>query len=175
MSTPIKTILFATNLSENCKVAFDMAASLATRYKATIVFLHVLEKLPSYVEDRLESLVGKKAWSEMLKKHVDTRREALIAKKSSDKLIRKALEHSCITAGIDDDSCGYNASEIVVADGELVEEIIDHAKKYNADLIIMGARKGFLSDNRIGHIIKSVMRKSHSPVMVVPNFENKND
>ena len=52
MLKPLKAILFATNLSENCRDAFDFAASLATRYQATLVLLHVMEKMPDYVEGR---------------------------------------------------------------------------------------------------------------------------
>ncbi len=175
MIKPIKTILFATNLNENCKPAFEMAASIATRYQATIVFLHVLEKLPTVIEGRLKSLVGEKAWHEMAQYHADSARDVIIAKRSSNKLIMNALEHFCSNAGIDNDSCGYNTVEILVADGEVVEEIINHSNEYNADLIVMRARVGFLSDNRIGHILKSVIKKAHCSVMIVPNMKNEND
>ncbi len=168
MFKPIQSILFATNLSENCMAAFDFAASMATRYQATLVLLHVIEKMPEYVEGRLRGLLGEKQWREMAESHADSARQALIGKKSSSKLIREALDRFCIDAGIDDASCGYHSREIVIADGEIVEEVIAQSKKYKADLIILGTRDGFLSDNRIGQTIKSIMRNSKIPVMVVP-------
>ena len=168
MFKPIQSILFATNLSENCRTAFDFAASMATRYQATLILLHVVEKMPEYVEGRLKGLLGEKQWQEMSQSHADNARQALIGKKSSSKLIRDALDRFCADAGIDDASCGYHSREIVVADGEIVEEVIEQSKKYNADLIILGTRDGFLSDNRIGQTIKTILRNSKIPVMVVP-------
>ncbi len=171
MLKPMKTILFATNLSENCKAGFEFAASMATRYQATLILLHVLEKMPDYITGRLKGLLGEKQWAEMAQRHADNAREALIAKKSSSKLVREALNQFCINAGIDDSSCGYHSREIVVVNGEIIEEIINQTNKYNADLIVLGSRDGFLSDNRIGQTIKSVMRKAHIPVLVVPPHE----
>jgi nucleotide-binding universal stress UspA family protein len=168
MFKPIRTILFATNLSENCRAAFDFAASMATRYQATLVLLHVLEKMPEYIEGRLKGLLGEHQWQELSESHADNARQVLIGKKSSSKLIREALEKFCVDAGIEDASCGFHSREIVIADGEIVEEVIDQSKKYEADLIILGTRDGFLSDNRIGQTIKSILRSSKIPVMVVP-------
>ena len=168
MFKPIQSILFATNLSENCMAAFDFAASMATRYQATLILLHVIEKMPEYVEGRLRGLLGEKQWKEMSQTHADNARQALIGKKSSSRMIREALTRFCVDAGIDDASCGYHSREIVIADGEIVDEIIEQSKKYKADLIVLGTREGFLSDNRIGLTIKSIIRNSKIPVMVVP-------
>ena len=66
MIKPLKTIFFATNLSESCASAFELAAGLAIRYQATLVLLHVVEKAPDYVEGRLKALLGEKEWNEMM-------------------------------------------------------------------------------------------------------------
>ena len=86
MFKPIQTILFATNLSENCRAAFDVAASMATRYQATLVLLHVVEKMPEYVEGRLRGLLGEKQYADMARNQADNARQTLIGKKSSNKL-----------------------------------------------------------------------------------------
>lgn len=171
MFKPIKSILFATNLSQSCIHAFEMAASMATRYQATLVLLHVLERVPDYVESRLKGMLGEKNYAELVQKNSENARQALIGKKSSSTLIRDALDQFCTDAGIDDASCGYQSREIVVAEGDLVDEILTQAKEHNCDLIVMGAREGFLSDNSIGHTIKAVMRHSRIPVMLVPPHE----
>lgn len=168
MFKTFKSILFATNLSENCRQAFEVAASMATRYQATLVLLHVQERMPDYIESRLKGLLGEKQYDDLAHSHESSVRQALIGKKSSNSLVRKALEQFCVEAGIEDASCGYQSREIVVADGELVDEIVAKSKEYNCDVIIMGARDGFLSDNSIGATIKSVMRRSKVPVMMVP-------
>lgn len=169
VNTSLKKILFTTNLDKACWPAFELAALMASRFQAKLVLLHVLEQIPDYVSIRLQDQLGEKRWIELTAQHAKKAREALIGKKSSIKLVEEALNQFCINAGIDDTSCGNDSKEIVVGEGDIVEEILENAKKYNADLIVMGSRKGFLSDNRIGHRIKSVMRQCHIPVMVVPN------
>ncbi len=168
MIRPVKNILFATNLSADCMAAFDIAAGIATRFQATLVLLHVVEKMPEYIESRLAGLLGEKQWQETIESRVSGAREQLIGKKSSNKMIQAALERFCTDAGIDDDACGYHSREIVVTDGEVIQDIIQTSKDFNCDLIIVGAKQGFLSHNSIGPIIKDVMRRSKIPVMMVP-------
>jgi nucleotide-binding universal stress UspA family protein len=168
MIRPVKNILFATNLSADCMAAFDFAAGIATRFQATLVLLHVVEKLPDYIESRLVGLLGKKKWQETLESRVSSARGQLIGKKSSNRLVRAALERFCSEAGIDDDVCGYHSREIVVTDGEVVQDILKTSKDFTCELIIMGAKQGFFSHNSIGAIIKDVMRQSKIPVMMVP-------
>lgn len=169
MFKPLSSILFATNLSENCRPAFECAASLATRYQANLVLLHVIEKMPDYIEGRLRGLLGEKQWREMGASHESNARETLIGKKSDSKLVREALEQFCADAGIDDDACGYSSREVLVTDGDIVDEIIDKSKAHNCDLIVLGARQGLLSkETAIGPHIKGVLRRSRIPVMVVP-------
>jgi len=169
MFKPISSILFATNLTDHCKPAFDYAASLATRYQATLVLLHVIEKMPDYVEGRLRGMLGEKQWREMAKAHENNARQTLIGKQSESRLIREALEKFCIEAGIDDNSCGYHSREIVVTDGEIVEEILENAEKFECNTIIMGARQGYISKGTtIGPHIKGVLRQSKIPVTIIP-------
>ena len=164
----IKSILFATNLSKNCIPAFEMAACLATRYQATIVLLHVIEKMPDYVEGRLKGLLGEDRWKDILETHENDARKALIGKKSSNAIIRNALLQFCDEAGVDDASCGYHSREIVVCEGEIIEEIINQSVQTECDLIVMGTREGFFSETSIGPTVKGVLRKSAIPVLVVP-------
>jgi len=168
MIKPFKTILFATNLSESCKQAFEMAANLSIRYQATLVLLHVIEKSPDYVEGRLKALMGEEQWNNMVESLAEDAQKTLIAKRSSNAMIRDALNHFCDLAGIEDNSCDYHSREIVVSSGDVVEDILHYSKIFNCDTIVLGARKGMLSETAIGSTIKSVLRKSKKPVIVVP-------
>ncbi|MDM8517907.1 universal stress protein [Desulfobacterales bacterium HSG16] len=167
MLKPINSILFATTLADNCKPALDFAISMATRYHATLVFLHVIEKMPNYVESRLRGLLGEKTWKDISENYEKSARE-IIGKESNQKLIWTALKTYCDDVGISGDACGYQSHEIVLCDGEIVHEIIEQSIKYECDLIIMGSRKGFIKDNTIGGHIKRVLRKSKIPVLIVP-------
>lgn len=169
MFKSIKSILFATNLHENCRPAFDFAVSIATKYQATIVLLHVLEKkIPDYVESRIKGMLGEAQWQEIQEKHEKDARQALIGKKSSDELIRAALDQFCTEAGIDDASCGYHSREIVISEGDLIEEILNQAKDHKCEMIIMGAHEGIIRETSISHVIKGVLNHSKIPVVVVP-------
>lgn len=171
MIKPIQNILFATNLSQDCVPAFNYAAAIATRFQATLVLLHVIEKMPDYIEGRLKGLLGAGKWQEILASQVSSAHETLIGKKSDNTVIQAALAQFCTDTGIDDDSCGYHSRDIVVTGGEVVEDIIQCSKDYQCDLIVIGAKGGLLTHNAIGPIAKGVMRKSKIPVMVVPPDE----
>lgn len=168
----IKTILFATNLTRNCVPAFDFAVIMALRFQAKIVLLHVIEKIPNYVEGRLKGLLGDDHWEEMVRSHESEIRQKLIGKRSSSKLIQKALELFCTEAGIDDETSGYQSREVVICDGDIVESILEKSVEYDCDMVVMGAREGHLLSKTIGNTIKSVLRKSKIPVLVVPSDPN---
>ena len=168
MNKGIKTILFATNLTKDCMKAFDFAVILAMRFKAKIVILHVIEKIPDYVEGRLEGLLGENTWNEMQQAHEREAHQALIGKRSSSKLIRKAMEYYFTEAGIDEEAAGYQSQEIVISDGNVVDDIIKNSKEHACDLIILGGREGHLLTKSVGATIKSVLKRAKKPVLVVP-------
>lgn len=165
---PISSILLATNLTENCRPAFEFAASLATRYKATLVLLHVLEKIPDYIEAYLKGMLGDEKWKAHIAANEKTALASLTGKKSDNRLIREALEKFCADVGIEGDACGYHSREIVLTDGDVVEDIVTQAKKHHCDLIVMGAHQGFITGTSIGPTIKNVLRGAKIPVLVVP-------
>ena len=45
---------------------------------------------------------------------------------------------------------------------------VDQAREHRCDLIVMGASEGLLSGSSVGNNIKSVLKKSKVPVLVVP-------
>ena len=58
--------------------------------------------------------------------------------------------------------------EIVVKEGDTIEAILKQATESQCDLIVMGASEGLLSGISVGKNIKSVLKKSKVPVLVVP-------
>ena len=168
----IKTILFTSNLSATSRVTFSHAAVLAIQLKAKIVLLHVIEKLPENYESRMMGLFGFSKWHEVLLQHKEEARHALVGKISNKQMIRSALSEFCRESGIDNDQCGIIQNEIVVKEGDVVEEILLSATEHSCDLIIMGASKGLLSGISVGHNIKSVLKKSTVPTLVVPTGQD---
>ncbi|MFK5951584.1 MAG: universal stress protein [Desulfobacterium sp.] len=168
MFKPIQSILFATNLTKGCIPAFEMAASLATHHQATLVLIHVLQQIPEYIETRLKSLFGEQGYDDLVQRNSNSARHALIGKQFSSTLVHEALKQFCTNAGIDDDACNYQSRKIIVTTGDLTDEILENAEKHDCSLIVMGAREGFIADNSIGYTIKSIMRRSKIPVIMVP-------
>lgn len=168
MLTSVKSILYATDLSDRCKPAFDFATSLAVKYQATIILLHVTEKIPDYVETRLKGLFGEEEFNNIAKEHEKSIQASLTAKKSSNGLIQAALEQFCASYGIDDKSCGYHSREIVILKGDIADEIINQSKRYQCDIIILGGRKGLLKKTAVSSTIKEVLGRSETPVLIVP-------
>lgn len=166
-----KTILFATNLSENCQQAFNCAAIIAVRFQATIILVHVIEKPTDYIEGRLRVLLGEVQWLNLQKSKENNAKSSLLAKKSVSKMVKEALTQFCDQVGIADASWGYQSRAVIIAEGDVVDDIIKTTKHYNCDLIIMGAHQGFLSNNTIGSTIKDVMKHSKRPAMVIPPLE----
>ncbi len=163
-----KKILFATDLSQNSRHAFYFAASIATRYEGGIVLLHVMQKLPSGVENTLANFLGDGKWQEMRQDQEAKARHILIGKKRDHEIIRNALDVFCSTASIGQERCSFDTYEILIKAGKVVDVIINTAKETGCDAIVMGAHKGLLGSTAVGSVTKGVLQLARVPVLVVP-------
>lgn len=164
----IKTILFTSNLSETSRIVFGYAALLGTQLNAKIILLHVIEKIPESYESRITGLFGEDKWSEILSRHKEEAQHALIGKISSRQMVRTALSEFCREARIENDQCGVVQNEIVIKEGDVVETIIQQTAAHGCDLVVMGTSKGLLSGTALSHNIKTVLKQSKVPTLVVP-------
>jgi len=154
----IEKILYATDLSENARFAFGYAVSLANRFGADIVILHVLEDFPSYMHSQLVDLLGEEKWQELQR----SRKKEIV-----DVLVHK-LEDYCAETGSANESCPFNVMDIKVRSGHPVEEIIAESVASDYDVIVMGTHgHGILAGAMMGSTAMRVLRRSHVPVMVV--------
>ncbi|MBF0230282.1 MAG: universal stress protein [Desulfamplus sp.] len=170
MVRDIKKILFATDLSNNCRHAFTYAASLSSKYCGGITLLHVMESLPDSVDAMITGFIGKERWETLHKQHENDARMTLIGKKNNQTMIHEAIDaFSKDVRTIDSD---YTVDKILVKDGHVVDTIIYTALEENCDLIIIGSHKGFFSSNTsLGQVAKGVLKQSKIPVMVIPPVE----
>lgn len=140
----IKTILFATDFSEGSARACDLARTLAKLTGARLHVLHVITELVDKQRRRLPADV------------VDT----LVRE-----VERHAVEdmHRFLDANFADLE---TTSDIVI--GVAHEEVINNARKVNADLIVMGThgRTG-LEKMLVGSTAEKVVRSSPIPVLTV--------
>ncbi len=170
MAREIKKILFATDLSDNCRHAFTYATSLSSKYCGGITLLHVMEALPDSVDAIISGFIGKEKWETLHKQHANDARMTLIGKKNNQTMIHDAMD--AFSKDVRTSDCDYTIDKILVKDGHVVDTIIETSTEENYDLIIIGSNKGlFSSSTALGQVAKGVLKQSKIPVMVIPPVE----
>jgi nucleotide-binding universal stress UspA family protein len=168
MVPDIKKILFPTNLSQSSRRAFEYAVSIASRYGATITLLHVMEEVSRSSDVRLRDLLGEERWRELQESREQEARQILIGKKKEGAMIRECLDEFCEKIRTDLGETGFTTEEIVVARGNVVDEILSEARSRDCDLIIMGYHlRGKLEEAVLGSTTRRLLRRSNIPVMLV--------
>jgi nucleotide-binding universal stress UspA family protein len=158
MIPEIKTILYATDLSENSQYAFGYAISLANRYDAKIVVLHVIEDISHQMNMQVADMLGAEKWQELQR----TRKKEVV-----EILVRK-IDAFCKETAAADQSCPFTVTDIKVRNGHPVEEIIAESIASDYDVVIMGTHgHGILAGAMMGSTAMRVVRRSHVPVMVI--------
>jgi nucleotide-binding universal stress UspA family protein len=158
MLPQFKSILYATDLSENARYAYKYAASLAQHYEARITILHVIENLTAEAYLQIHGYVGEQRWKE------------LEADKQADFVsrIQGRLSNFCDEISNDMDACTFQVDKILVKEGVAAEEILHQAELNDADAIVMGTRGyGMFRDALMGGTARRVVRRSTIPVMVI--------
>lgn len=168
MVPEIRKILFTTDLSQESRFAFDYAVSMAGRYGAKITILHVLEEPSQYASDHAKTLLGEDRWKQLQESHEQETRQMLIGKREDAAMIREALAEFREEAQKDHMESESTMDEIVVARGNVVDEILSEAQNRNCDLIVMGYyARGKLQDALLGSTPRRLLRRSKIPVMLV--------
>jgi len=171
MLKPIRSILFATDLTKNCQQALEFTTAVATRYHATIYMLHVIEKLPDNMNERLKDLLGRHEWDKLVTSQKETVQKSLLGKTPTNSVVREAIYNFCKEEGIDDTSCNIKSRQIIISDGEVIEDILKNAEENDCDLIVLGGHRHFFSKSAVGGTVKGVLKKSKIPVTMVPPVE----
>ncbi len=105
----------------------------------------------------------------MVDSHQESAHKSLLGKQSTSVGIREAVRNFCKQEGLEDDSCDFKSSEIIITDGELIEDILSNAEKNECDLIVLGGHRNVFSKTSLGSTAKGVLKKSKIAVTVVPS------
>jgi nucleotide-binding universal stress UspA family protein len=140
-----KTILFATDFSESSDYAFQYAYSLARKFEARLLLVHVINEpvdlrgfyVPHISFEKLEEEIEEGA--------------------------KKMMEKFCRTHIRD-----YDNYETLIVPGIPYDEVIKKAMENSADLIVLGThgRTG-LDHVLFGSTAEKIVRKSPVPVMTI--------
>jgi hypothetical protein len=125
MFKPVKSLLFATNLSENCRPALEASIGMATQHQAELVLLHIIDReVPGQIEEHFKGVLGEEKWEAIKLEHEQDARQALIGKMSTDKLSLKVLQQYCEEAGMNPATCSFPWREIVEVNSDIAGTII---------------------------------------------------
>jgi nucleotide-binding universal stress UspA family protein len=154
-----KTVLYATDLTENAAHAFRHAISLAKEYDAQIHILHMMQEMDASVVSYVASVIGEEKFAGFELDHEKDLREQI-----REKLDRFAAEE---LADYPEELA--RVASIIVHHGNPVAGILTEADRLSTDLIVMGTHgKGALHYAFLGSVAEKVLRKTLRPVMIVP-------
>jgi nucleotide-binding universal stress UspA family protein len=150
MIPKIKKILYATDLSESASHAFGYALRMALSHGGKISIINVYEKLTNQTNIQMRS------------------EDLQTAKNKLTEKIKSRLHRYCEKEKNGEGEYEKLIENIYVAYGQPVEEILNHAKAGNYDLIVMGTHgHGFLFSALIGSTARKMVKQSEIPVLVV--------
>ncbi len=160
--TALKTLLYATDLSENSAHAFRYALELADRLDADLHLLHALEPLSEEARMTMQLFIrDRKTRDEAMNRRVETARTMIAERQKMfwDEMAGKS------------DALRARVREIEAVEGFAAEVILNRAGSLRADMIVMGSHRHGISHTFLGQVAKRVMRRSRVPVLVVPYTE----
>ena len=140
----MKKILVAVDLSEPSQVVLDTAVSLARSLDAAVELVHVREPFvyPLTAENGL-SLQQEQALVHWIDRELA---------QAGDRVNQARVP--CVTTTLQ---------------GSAAREIVAHARKTNADLIVVGTHgRGGVSHAVLGSVAERVVQKAKRPVLAVP-------
>jgi nucleotide-binding universal stress UspA family protein len=158
-----KTILYATDLGKQTRPVFRSALSMARKYEADIIMLHVVEPMSSAMQTVVDTYLpegeAKKVYQDGMKSVLAT------MKKRLEDFCKEELGSPTLHSG--------RVKEMLVVSGRTSEEIIKAAEKHLADLIIIGkSSRSVLGSEIAGSAARRVSRHASVPVLIVPNYED---
>lgn len=154
MLPEIKTLLYASDISEGSRPAFRMAVQQAIKHDAQIIFLHAVEPIDELLNDFLPANASEKHHQQMMQNY----REQI------EQRIEDFLQLELET--------GYQLPHpplVRVMEGKPDKIILQAAQELDASMIIMGDRESStISRMFLGSIARKVIHNSDIPTLIVP-------
>ena len=141
----IKTILVPIDLAqkEAGAAALDLAQDLAKTHRSRLVLLNVVAHVPGYVAAQLPKGF----------------REQALADTDAD------LKEFATAHGLGE------SADVVVREGHASTEILEHANKIGADMIVIASHDPGLADYLLGSVAARVVRHAHCSVLVARKLD----
>ena len=142
----IKTILVPIDLAktESGAAALDLACDMAEKYGSKLVLLHVVEKVPAFIQAQLPAGAHDK-----------------VLKDAGTRLAAFAAEQGL-----------SGNAEVLTREGNPATEILEFANEAGTDMIVIASHDPGLADYLLGSVAARVVRHAHCSVLVVRHRRN---
>jgi nucleotide-binding universal stress UspA family protein len=164
MTSKIKKILCAMDLSDNSELVLLSALREADAHNGSVYILHINPSFDSTMTMPIVSFMGEERFTELIEeKKVDTK--ALISRKI-DKITKQVLKS-------DKKISADRIKKIHVYEGHPVVEILNMCSILKADMLVMGTHgKGIMVHTFLGSVVRKVIKRTTIPVLLVPAVAN---
>lgn len=153
----IETILYCSALGPNAKYVFQWAVSIAERYSARIVALHVIETLNARQRALVEGYSGRGSLTELIAHAEEEAKSAL-----PERVRRFCAAH------VDPKRLEKISLDVKIAEGHVAEQILRHVELTKADIVVMGAHaEKSVIDRLIGGTTRTIVKSSPVPVLTI--------
>ena len=175
----MKKILVATDGSKPAEKAISVAEELAGKFDAKLIFVHVNEGRELSPQERQLASVE---YAEEIGRRLGDRRAELIDINNdiptavmlthnwaADGIIRDVLGRGLLAHARDDALArGLKDVETVLVDGDVVKGILNTARDYDVDMIVLGSRgRSELEELFLGSVAHKVNHLSDKTVITV--------
>jgi len=158
MLPKVKTILYASDISQGSRPSFRMAVEEAIKHQARIIFLHAIEPLVTETDEMVRDYLLTQAQLKHTSQLLDQYRLKI------EQRIAGFLE--CEIPG---DVGLSQPPQIEVRIGKPDKVIVNAARELGADLIVMGDRGGSAASRIfLGSTTQKVIHQTSIPVLIVP-------
>ncbi|WP_299358545.1 universal stress protein [uncultured Paracoccus sp.] len=161
--TPIRTLLYATDLSDGSVHALRYAVHLADALDGRLHLLHALEPISAEARITLQSYVT----DPELLAQATTRRAEL-----ARQMMAERQHEFWVEVGEDAARLRDRIADIQVLEGNPADVILRHSVQISADLVLMGSHEHGFNHTFLGRIAQRVLRRSRIPTLIIPYPDN---
>ena len=154
----MKKVLIALDYNPTAQKVAETGISLSKAMNAEVILMHVIGNSNYYSSLEYSPIMGFSGFTNAgLLESFDNAG----LKESSHEFLNKTKEH-----------LGDETIQTVVTEGDFAESIIETAKEFHADIIVLGSHsRRWLEKVVIGSVTEKVLRHSRIPLFIVPTRE----
>jgi poly(3-hydroxyalkanoate) synthetase len=126
-----------------------------------------MESIEASIEDRVRNLFGEERFERIMLEQKKDTRSILIGKRKEYQMLEGVLSRFCEEQASSEFEY-LTPDEIIVKQGDIVEEILSTAQENDSEMIILSQHKKDLSEQCISQTIQDVVLRTTIPLLIIP-------